>query len=115
LKSSTERTDGSLIAYSHLIEKAIQGGGTASIDSRIVCQSVSCRCGNAIIAGTRHLVIRNVDEMLSATLGIQSFCSLNCVRAYLLETIEMQDSIGSPESEELAIELHAVLKGIDRL
>jgi hypothetical protein len=77
------------------------------IEGRKGCQSVTCRCGNTIVAGTRHLVIREVQEDLADSLGTQSFCSMGCIRAYILETIELQDATGSKQSDSLASSLRA--------
>ena len=71
-----------------------------------------CRCGTSLPSGQPHWEFTRTPDIVAGVLQGVPFCSTNCVRAFLLETIEILAATARPESltvcddlEELAVAL----------
>lgn len=55
---------------------------------RTAKHSSACRCGTRIPAGRQYLAIGGFAPSLRGIFDDQSFCSIGCVRAQILESID---------------------------
>ena len=63
---------------------------------RTATRSSRCRCGTPIETGSRCVAVRDVPSSLSSLLRERDFCSIPCIRAYLLEALEVLGSSAAP-------------------
>jgi hypothetical protein len=56
-----------------------------------------CRCGQRLPERTPCFAFEGIPAALTGLLEGQEFCSVGCVRAYLLETMEVLEGQASPE------------------
>lgn len=70
---------------------------TLRLRNRPATRGNRCRCGSRIPAGSPCLEFEGVPESLSSLLRDQAFCTPACVRAYLLEAMEVLEGAAAPE------------------
>ena len=64
-----------------------------------------CRCGTRISVGSPVLEFEAIPEPLTDLLRNEAFCTSVCVRAYLLEAMEVLEGAAAPE---LISDVHSV-------
>jgi hypothetical protein len=71
-----------------------------------------CRCGTRI--GDREIVVRvqNLPGPAAQMFRGQGFCSVRCVRAYCLESLETLDGLDTPEAKAIVSDLHALHQAV---
>lgn len=67
------------------------------LERRVATFTNRCRCGTHLSVGEPCFEFRGIPEALRGLLRGQAFCTLGCVRAYLLEAMEVLDGEGSPQ------------------
>jgi hypothetical protein len=64
----------------------------AGIEALSAVGGERCRCGSRLVAGTPVLRIRPVPSDLAPLLAEQTFCGVACVRAFVLEALELLET-----------------------
>lgn len=64
-----------------------------------------CPCGTVLDAGASGWVVRSNSPALASLLTSRSFCSLRCLRAFLLESMEAIDAIDIPQARTMVTDL----------
>ena len=59
----------------------------ARIDSVNALGTERCRCGTHVAPGARCFEVRNTSSVVTDLVGGRLFCSVRCVRAFLLEAL----------------------------
>ena len=66
-----------------------------------------CRCGTRIAPGTRVIGVVDSSPTISGMLDGLAFCSLRCIRAWFLETLNELDALATPENERIVFDLRS--------
>jgi hypothetical protein len=69
-----------------------------------------CRCGTRIPSGQSVFRVTSASEALESLFGFQVFCSVKCVRAFILESLEILDAIDTPASNAMVTDLHELYR-----
>lgn len=75
------------------------------LEQRVAAKDQRCRCGTRIATGDRCYEFHGVPEAVGGLLESQAFCTPRCLRAYLLEAMEVLEGAGSPD---LISDVHSV-------
>jgi len=72
----------------------------------------TCRCGARMLPGATE--VRVVPDSPASELLFQNqvFCSLRCLRAFCLESIETLDALDTPSSADVVTDLHELYRGV---
>jgi len=70
--------------------------------------AVQCRCGTHIPAGGTVFGITTVPPTLKDLFRGGVFCSVRCIRAFCLETLEMLEALDTASSRMVVTDLHEV-------
>jgi hypothetical protein len=73
-----------------------------------------CRCGTRLVAGVERFRISNPPPSIEYLVKGRGFCSLVCVRAFLLETLAEVDYLASPVSAQAVIDLRSAYLDLNR-
>lgn len=79
--------------------------GSLKLNQRPATTEHRCRCGTPISVGDSCFEFEGLPEALSDLLRDQAFCTISCVRAYLLEAMEVLEGAGAPD---LISDVHSV-------
>jgi hypothetical protein len=71
--------------------------GRLKLNQRPATTEHRCRCGTRISAGVSCFEFEGLPEALSDLLRDQAFCTIHCVRAYLLEAMELLEGAAAPD------------------
>jgi len=74
----------------------------------------TCRCGSRLVAGVERFQVANPPPSIEYLLQGRGFCSLVCVRAFLLEALSEIDSFASPASSQVVIDLRGAYLDLNR-
>jgi hypothetical protein len=71
-----------------------------------------CRCGTRI--GEREIMVRvqNLPDPAAQMFRDQGFCSVRCLRAYCLESLEALDAMDTPEARAIVSDIHALHQAV---
>lgn len=71
-----------------------------------------CRCGTRI--GLQELMVQvlNLPEPAARMFHDQGFCSVKCLRAFCLESLEMLDALDTPEARAIVSDIHALHQAV---
>ena len=75
---------------------------------RISPQQLVCRCGTRLPPGSSILTVADWHPTVARLLKDQSFCSVACLRAWFLESLNELDALDTPENESLVLDLRSV-------
>jgi hypothetical protein len=75
------------------------------LTEHLATSGLRCRCGTRLSEGTPCYEFEGIPEALLTLLRDQAFCTTWCVRAFLLEAMEVLEGSGSPE---LISDVHSV-------
>ncbi len=64
-----------------------------------------CRCGARLVAGVERFVISDPPATVEYLVKSRAFCSLACVRAFLLEALSEMETLSSPAVEDTVSDL----------
>ena len=67
----------------------------------------SCRCGTRIARGDRIFGISGPNPSVATLLDGRPFCSISCIRAWFLETLNELDAIDTPVNERTVVDLRS--------
>jgi hypothetical protein len=91
---------------------------TARVVERPATSSAPCRCGRRLTAGTVCVGFDVPPDPIGYLLKKENFCSLECARAYLLETAEVLDATAAGRTltdyDALYFALRSLLTVVDR-
>ena len=73
-----------------------------------------CRCGARLREGMKQFVIVGAPESVRGLLSNRSFCSIGCVRAFLLESLAEIDSMTTPLSQATVTDLRDAYLDLSR-
>jgi hypothetical protein len=65
-----------------------------------------CRCGKRIAPGGTVVRVEDLPQPAAELFREQSFCSVRCLRAFCLESLETLNALDTPESGALVSDLH---------
>jgi hypothetical protein len=71
-----------------------------------VTRREQCRCGTRIAPGEVGFEVITLPEDLEHLFRGRTFCSLRCISAYCLESLEILDALDTPEARAMAAGLH---------
>jgi hypothetical protein len=71
-----------------------------------------CRCGTFVPVNGIAFGIGEVPRYLEILFRRRVFCSVACIRAYCLESLEILDSLDTPGSGLLILDLPTVREGL---
>jgi hypothetical protein len=71
-----------------------------------------CRCGTHIPAGAPSLHVSNLPGSAEELFHERSFCTVRCLRAFCLETLETLDPLDTPEAQAVVSDLHALHQAV---
>lgn len=74
--------------------------------------SVRCRCGVQVPRGGEIVGFTTVPQSLQSLFRGAVFCSPKCVRAFCLESLEIIESVDTPDSKAMVSDLHELYRGI---
>jgi len=60
--------------------------------SRVAIGTERCRCGTPLSPGSPAYTLEGVPDLVASLVLGRTFCSVGCVRAFLLETMETFES-----------------------
>lgn len=87
-------------------------GGDPPIFRTQTTIDVRCRCGVRIPAGGSVLGLTFVPSSLEHLFRGGVFCSVGCIRAFCLESLEILDSVDTPSSRAMVTDLAEVHRGV---
>jgi len=76
--------------------------------------SERCRCGTRLPAGADRFVISNPPSTVEYLVSSQAFCSVNCVQAFLLESMAEMESLASSAAEQTVIDIRDAYLDLSR-
>jgi hypothetical protein len=71
-----------------------------------VVQASRCRCGRHLAPGASAWAVDQPSPSLEALFRDQRFCSVVCLRAFILEALEEFDALDRPEAVAFVSDLH---------
>jgi hypothetical protein len=71
-----------------------------------------CRCGTFVPADGIAFGIGDVPPYLEILFRRRVFCSVACIRAYCLESLEILDSLDTPGAGSMVLDLPTVREGL---
>jgi len=71
-----------------------------------------CRCGGRIVPGATEFRVMPDSPASEPLFHGQVFCSLRCLRAFCLESLETLNELDTPASEEVVVDLHELYRGV---
>jgi hypothetical protein len=74
----------------------------------------TCRCGTRLLAGDERLKILNPPKSIEHLLSSRSFCSLPCVRAFLLEALAEMEALSSSNVDRTISDLREAYLDMSR-
>ena len=74
-----------------------------------------CRCGRRLLAGDERFVISNPPPSVKPLLANLAFCTVECVRAYLLETLADSESLAGRTSDQTVADLRETYLDLSRV
>jgi len=60
-----------------------------------------CRCGTKVARGSESVGVAHLPRSLEGVFGDAAFCSTDCVRAFMLETLESLDALDTPAARAI--------------
>ena len=67
-----------------------------------------CRCGTVVRTGAPTVYVDGIPSTIVGVFENRTFCSVGCVRAFCLESLEALDALDTAESEKIVTDLHQV-------
>jgi len=77
--------------------------------------SAQCRCGTRVPAGETAFGLLDVPASLETLFRPGIFCSVACIGAACLESLEVLDAIDTPESRTMVTDLHELHRRISEI
>jgi hypothetical protein len=74
--------------------------------------AVRCRCGTRIHPGGTVFGVTTIPPSLESLFQGGVFCSVRCIRAFCLESLEILDAIDAPDSKAMVTDLHEVHRAV---
>jgi len=75
--------------------------------------AVQCRCGTRIPAGGTVFGVTVVPPSLEDLFRGGVFCSVECIRAFCLETLEILQALDTPNSKSMVTDLREVHRELE--
>lgn len=75
-------------------------------------ETASCRCGSHLGAGDSGFEVLGVPSSGREIFDGRTFCSVRCIRAFCLESLEALDVLDTPRSRSVVTDLHDVYQGL---
>jgi hypothetical protein len=73
---------------------------------------VQCRCGTRIPPGGTVFGVTVVSPYSEDLFRDQVFCSIKCIQAFCLESLEILDVLDTPASKATVTDLHELYRGV---
>jgi hypothetical protein len=74
--------------------------------------AVQCRCGTRIPSGGTVFGVTAASPSSEDLFRDQVFCSLKCILAFCLESLEILDALDTPSSKTVVTDLHELYRGV---
>lgn len=74
--------------------------------------AVQCRCGTRIPAGGTVFGVTFIPPSLEDLFRGGVFCSVGCIRAFCLESLEILEALDNPNSKSMVTDLHEIHRGV---
>lgn len=71
-----------------------------------------CRCGTRVPAGVTGAEVQGLPPSVQELFTQRTFCSVKCVRAFCLESLEALDALDTPSSHSVVTDLHFVYQDL---
>lgn len=71
-----------------------------------------CRCGTRLATGDPTFSIEGLSDSSRAIFDGRRFCSIRCVRAFCLESLEALDALDTNQSKTIITDIHEVYQGL---
>lgn len=78
-------------------------------------RSVICRCGVRIPAGGTAVHVERLPLAAEELFRDRRFCSVRCLRAFCLESLETLDGLDTLKAKAVVSDLHTVYRGVAEL
>lgn len=92
------------------MDGSFEAGATGPVQILTVEVTGRCRCGQTLGSTSRPVAVSGVPRTVASYFEHRSFCSVLCLRAYLLELFERLDLSASPETIGDLHELYSMLQ-----
>ena len=73
---------------------------------------VRCRCGTRIPVGGAVFGVTTISRHSEDLFRNQAFCSVRCVQAFCLESLELLESLDTPASKAVVTDLHELHRDV---
>jgi hypothetical protein len=77
-----------------------------SVDQSPSRDRMTCRCGTRTAKGSPVIRVLNIRGPVASLFQGRGFCSVKCLRAFCLESLEQLDGLDTPEAEATVTDLH---------
>jgi hypothetical protein len=84
------------------------------VERRPVRAAATCRCGTPIPVDSEGYCLVHAPTSIEYILGDRAFCSLHCVRAFLLETLAEMEGITLADAERTVVDLRETYMDLAR-
>ncbi|MFZ0830053.1 MAG: hypothetical protein WCB18_07945 [Thermoplasmata archaeon] len=86
--------------------------GTPVILESALREPTLCRCGTHLRSGVPLFIVEGVPASAREVFEGRVFCSVKCIRAFCLESLETLDGLDTKESKTVVTDLHDLYQGL---